>query len=225
MAWLVDGFNLIHAVASLEALLREGGPARAARALAAALGRWSALDPRRQAVILVLDGGPGSLDPIPRAPGLTVRFRGHADSLLLELMGDAREGHTLVSRDRELLEAARRGGLHDALDPRAFWRRIRDDLAGLAEEVEKVRTPGPDEVAAWKALFEAEGPLPIPAAPPPKPAAAPRPAPSARSRPGPRRRASPRTPPPVRTDEDRERERKVAPEEVQEWLDFFGGGS
>lgn len=222
MAYLVDGFNLIHAVASLEAVLRAEGPASACRALAAALGRWTAVDPQRQAVILVLDGGPGSLDPIPRAPGLTVRFRGHADQLILELMDGASAGHVLVSRDRELTSAAARGGYHAQEDPRRFWARVRDDLAALAEEVEKQRTPDPLEVEAWRALFAGEGappapaPRPAPAPPPaPRPASppAPRPAPGGRGHRAPRRPA----PPPPQSPRDR----RVAPEEVQEWLDLF----
>jgi hypothetical protein len=230
VAYLVDGFNLIHAVAALEAVLREEGPVRASRALAAALGRWSALDPRRQAVVLVLDGGPGSLDPIPRAPGLTVRFRGHADQLLLELLEGASEAHVLVTRDRELVQAAARGGWHRQEDPGHFWRRVRGDLAALAEEVEKLRLPGPDEVAAWKALFEAEGvtaapPVPPPPVPPPPvPGAAAPSRPPAQRRPAaPARRPAPRPPRAVRADPPHEegRDRRVAPEEVQEWLDLF----
>ena len=244
MAYLVDGFNLIHAVESLEALLRAEGPPAACRALAALLGRWSALDPQRQAVVLVLDGGPGSLDPIPRAPGLTVRFRGHADQLLLELMETAREGHVLVSRDRELTEAAARGGWHGQEDPRRFWARVRDDLAAVSEELEKLRTPDPLEVQAWRSLFEAEGFTPAPAVPPPPapaapPPAAPAPAAPPPASPSPSRPAS-NAPPPARptpgrarrasgrpgwapraAPSDRERERRVGPEELQEWLDLF----
>lgn len=229
MAWLIDGFNLLHAVESLARRLREEGPARASRELAAVLGRWSALDPKRNRVVLVLDGGPGNLDPVPGAPGLTVKFRAHADALILEELSRTEQSHVLVSRDRELVSAARKGGYHDTEDPLRFWRRLVDDLAAVREEVEKQRTPRPEEVAAWAALF---GTVRAPAVPPPgpeptlPPPASPSPSarngslasPPAASRRGARARP---LPPNARPVGEPGKDRPLTPEEVQEWLDWF----
>ena len=248
MAWLVDGFNLIHAVDALARRLAEVGPAVATRELAAELGRWSALDPKRNRVLLVLDGGPGNLDPVPGAPGLSVRFRAHADALILEELGRADQSHVLVSRDRELVAAAKKGGYHDACDPLRFWRRLEDDLDALADELEKQRTPRPDEVQAWAALFGSAQPPSSPGAratPPPTGGAArggsrATPPPSG----GAARGGARATPPPSgigrrgslaspsssgrrkRPNEDQGpaepgKDRPLSPEEVQDWLDWF----
>ena len=190
--FLIDAYNLMHAVPELE-FARGRFPA--SRRLIRRLATWA--EGRRERVVLVFDGARPHELP---APGrLEVRFMDDRadDDLMLLLERPGR--HTLVSADGEIVARAR--ALQQAcLSPRAFWAGVRDASAVDFEAVERERSLPRSEVEHWLEIFGGPGVVQ---------------AEEARAQ----RRAQNR----ARRAPKREKQQPVMPpEEVKDWLRYFG---
>lgn len=154
MAYLVDGFNLLHRVPRLKDLLRREGPASACAALTNVMARWTALGGAE--VVLVYDGVAAHGARL-RAPGLSVRYVGSdADPYLRELLSRPGGPYVLVSRDEEIAAPARARG-YDALDPGDFFVTACRDLSEAEEVDERDRDLERWEVDMWLDVFGEEG--------------------------------------------------------------------
>lgn len=164
----------------------------ACRRLVRRLAAWA--EGRSERVVLVFDGARPS--EMPPAGRLEVRFMdaGADDDLKLLLERPGR--HTLVSADGEIVARAR--VLNQAcLSPRAFWAGVREASATDAEAVERERTLPRSEVEHWLEIFGGEGVVKAEEARAEKRAA--------------KRKRPPAKPKPV-----------MPPEEVKDWLRYFG---
>ena len=134
LTYLVDGFNVIHAVDRLRDVLTERGPAAATRALVDLLARWLALQADGPTVELVFDGDrpAGAPLPPPESPRLRVRYVLNAADDDLMLLLERRGPRTLVSADGELVAHAARHG-QGVMAPLAFVRDVLDDMGALIE--------------------------------------------------------------------------------------------
>lgn len=154
MAYLIDGFNLLHRVPRLKTLLRSSGPEAACAALTDVLARWAALGEHE--VVLVFDGVAAHGARLT-APGLSVRYVGaDADPYLRELLARPGGPYVLVSKDEEIAAPARARG-YDALDPGAFFATACRELADAEEVDERDRDLERWEVDMWLDVFR-EGP-------------------------------------------------------------------
>jgi hypothetical protein len=159
----VDAYNLVHAVPSLRRISEERDHHAACRALIDLFVRWLALLPSPPPVVLVFDGArPRGLSSAPPIEGLETRFAGEADDDIKELL-ERGGSHLLVSKDGDLVAFAEARG-HEARDPAEFFESLVDDLRHWAEEVERSRPRGREEVEYWLARFGEASPAP-PAAP------------------------------------------------------------
>jgi len=150
MAYLIDGFNLLHRVPRLKSLLRSNGPGAACAALTDVLARWTAVSGKE--VVLVFDGVAAHGARLT-SPGLSVRYVGaDADPYLRELLARPGGPYVLVSKDEEIAAPARARG-YDALDPGAFFKAACRDLADAQEVDERDRDLERWEVDMWLDVF------------------------------------------------------------------------
>ncbi|MEZ6185133.1 MAG: NYN domain-containing protein [Planctomycetota bacterium] len=150
MAYLVDGFNLLHRVPRLKALLQSQGPGPACAALTDLLARWAALGTAE--VVLVFDGLAAHGARLT-APGLSVRYAGSdADPYLRELLARPGGPYVLVSKDAEIVGPARARG-YDALDPGEFYRDACEALRDHATTDQRDRDLERWEVDMWLEAF------------------------------------------------------------------------
>lgn len=163
--FLVDAFNLIHAVERLGRIQQEQGIAAASLALIDLVTRWLRAHPQPPGVVLVFDGVRPAQAPVaPPAPGLQLRWVDHdADAHLARLL-ERRGQHTLVSADAELVTIARREA-QDVVKPPAFFADVVTELRVYGEQAEKTRSLSKAEVDYWLTQFGAKA-APPPAAPP-----------------------------------------------------------
>jgi hypothetical protein len=207
VAYLIDGFNVLHADPRLERLLDTQGPPAACRALVQLLCAWLSIPRRRRpSVTLVLDGRrpaeAGRPGPGP-APGLTIIYmHDEADAELKRRLQRSPGRSTLVSGDREIRDVAVGTG-SEAVQPRTFLRQVEEEIDDERDRAERERVPPPVEVGAWLAVFGG-APAPRPA-PPSRPKKAPPPPPPA-----------PPPPPPARA-----KKQPPASNDVQSWVDYF----
>ncbi|MCA8924069.1 MAG: NYN domain-containing protein [Planctomycetes bacterium] len=151
MAFLVDGFNLLHRVPRLKALLQREGPGPACAALTDVLARWTALGGRE--VVLVFDGLAAHGARLT-APGLSVRYVGSdADPYLRELLSRPGGPYVLVSKDEEITRPARARG-YDDLDPGRFFAEACQAVADAGEADERDRDLERWEVDMWLDVFK-----------------------------------------------------------------------
>lgn len=147
---------------------------------------------RRPPELVVVFDGAAPLPHGPRISGLQVRFADHEADDEVKALLERAGQHVLVSADGELVAHAARLGLR-ALTPAAFVEEVELELEAHREV--ELRDPGPlseGEVSGWLETFGAA---------PRAPAAEPAP---------PRAAPPPDAPPPL------------DPDEVDEWLDYFG---
>jgi len=150
MAYLVDGFNLLHRVPRLKALLLREGPGPACAALTEVMARWTALGEAE--VVLVFDGLAAQGARLS-APGLSVRYVGSdADPYLRELLARPGGPYVLVSKDEEITRPARARG-YDDLDPGVFFSTACQGLADASAVDERDRDLEPWEVDMWLDVF------------------------------------------------------------------------
>lgn len=212
--YLIDGFNVLHADPRLERLLAAEGPEHACRALVQLVTAWLSVPApgRRKTVVLVFDGrrplGAGRPGPGP-APGLTVLYmEDEADAELMRRLRQARGRGVLVSADREITAVAEGTG-SEAIAPRAFLRRVQEDLEDARDAGRERYVPPEKEVRAWLRAFDKARDAPV-LRPTPRPEPAPPPAP----RPTPRRYVQKKT---------AKDGGPLSADEVQAWKEFFDG--
>jgi YacP-like NYN domain-containing protein len=147
--FLIDAYNLMHAVPELEF---DRGRFPASRRLIRRLASWA--EGRRERVVLVFDGARPS--ELPSAGRLEVRFMDDRADDDLKLLLERPGSHTLVSADGEIVARAR--VLKQAcLSPQAFWAGVRDASAVDLEAVERERPLPRSEVEHWLEIFGGEG--------------------------------------------------------------------
>ena len=119
--WLVDGFNLLHAVV-LQGRDRKDWWRAEARLRVVDLVRR--LDAPGAEVVVVFDGRRPPDEPEPEGPGPQVVFAASADDWLLRAVRQAPDPSrvTVVTADRQLADRARHRGAR-VLGPRAFRER------------------------------------------------------------------------------------------------------
>ena len=150
MAYLIDAFNVMHAVPELESLLREDRVRAACQRLTQLVVRWVHLYPQRKAV-LVFDGA--RQGPVVRLANLQVLYVGkQADEELRRQLRRRGGGDVLVSGDREITSVAHGVGSH-VLTPGGFWEELVEPDEEDPEAV-KERPLSQAEVEEWKRLFE-----------------------------------------------------------------------
>lgn len=147
--FLIDAYNLMHAVSELE-FARGRFPA--SRRLIRRLATWA--EGRQERVVLVFDGA--RPHELPSPGRLEVRFMDERADDDLKLLLERPGRHTLVSADGEIVARAR--ALNQAcLSPRAFWAGVREAGAIDFEAVERERALPRSEVEHWLEIFGGEG--------------------------------------------------------------------
>jgi len=121
---ILDGYNVIHQVPALRALL-ELSLERARAALLVQCRAWRSRHRDIEELILVFDGDPSIRAPASTQPGVRVLFspdRHDADRLIRDLVLKAARpsGCMVVTDDRELGAAVRRQGA-DVVSPAVFF--------------------------------------------------------------------------------------------------------
>ncbi len=146
---LVDAHNLIHADASLRALMREPqAHMRNAEAARRALEERLA---NRASIELIYDGGPGGVAASHHRRGLRVRYSGADeadDTIVAMLRSDARRPVAVVTDDRELSRRARQLGAR-VIGCAAFLASLPDAPAHVADRA----PPSDADVRFWMKTF------------------------------------------------------------------------
>ncbi len=165
----------------------------ASRRLIRRLATWA--EGRGERVVLVFDGA--RPHELPSAGRLEVRFMDDRADDDLKLLLERPGRHTLVSADGEIVARAR--ALNQAcLSPRAFWAGIREASAVDFEAVERERPLPRSEVEHWLEIFGGEGVIKAEQA-------------RAQNKQNARRAPQPKKLKPI-----------MPPEEVKDWLRYFG---
>jgi len=190
--FLIDAYNLMHVVPELE-FARGRFPA--SRRLIRRLATWA--EGRQERVVLVFDGA--RPHELPSPGRLEVRFMDDRADDDLKLLLERPGRHTLVSADGEIVARAR--ALNQAcLSPRAFWSGVRDASAIDFETVERERSLPRSEVEHWLEIFGGEDVVK---------------AEEARAQ----KRTQKRT---QRAPQGKKQKPIMPPEEVKDWLRYFG---
>jgi uncharacterized protein len=161
MHYLIDGYNLLHAMGVLPARTGPGGLARARLRLLGLLHGVYEADSHQVTVVFDAAGAPAGAAAAATFQGIRVCYALHqqeADDLIEERIrheGAPRQ-LTVVSDDHRLQQAARRRqcitlGCLDYLDELGRLRRLRGPKAG--EPPEKASRLGEEEVRHWLAEF------------------------------------------------------------------------
>jgi len=160
MHYLIDGHNLIASVSDIQL----SDPDDEAK-LVLRLRRWMAADGRRR-ITLLFDGGlPGGRAPHFSGGALNVVFASggqEADMLLLHRIRQARNPRefTLVTSDREIINAAERRGMPVINSP-TFARQLESEANARAQtgpdpSVKEQPALSADELAEWLNIFRSE---------------------------------------------------------------------
>ena len=146
MRIIIDGYNLIRRTPDLK-MVERSDMEEARDVLVRDLSVYRA--GKRHRISVVFDGAEGIhlRESAQKVGGITVRYspRGlSADLVILEAMRN-READILVSADRELTDAARRGEV-TPVSPERFWEKVQDEmyrqLKGDEEEDLEHKGPG-----------------------------------------------------------------------------------
>lgn len=160
-SYLIDGYNLLHAMGAIKGKLGPGGLEQARTRLLGLLAGTFGEDAGAITVVFDARGAPAGAEPAAQAHGITVRFAvgfDQADDLIEDLVRhhSAPKNLVVVSDDHRLQNAARRRGAEGmtSVDFLTSLQRIRKQHQPMPTSPEKRDTLSEEEKEAWLKEFE-----------------------------------------------------------------------